>query len=199
MTDNTKEYHPDFNEFWDELIRKSEWAKDNAGKISVEFKNLGVLQPKPIQQQKQADPLPINGHAVKPIPATIDYMQKILSWLIIVLISIVITTLVFYYFPRPKQSNCVINRLTWGYLGKACSIIVPDTENSMLDIDQNVKRENVECLNQESWNPGTQTCESAVEPMVDPNATTSNGETEKNIQGLEKDELKASVIKSLFN
>jgi len=39
----------DLDNFWDELIEKSSWAKKNAGKFGNDFRNLEILESKPIK------------------------------------------------------------------------------------------------------------------------------------------------------
>jgi len=199
MTENPKEYHPDFNEFWDELISKSEWAKDNAGKISVEFKNLGVLPSKPPPPQKQSAP-PSDNIQTKSPPTTIDYLQKALMWLIIIIFSFLVATLLFNLATQPKRVYCALHQVTKGFLGQNCTTTLPISGDGV--IQENSASERVAiptCPNGVILNQETNTCESVVEPIVDPNSTTSNTEPEKNIQSIEKSELKASVIKSLLN
>jgi hypothetical protein len=90
----------DLDDFWDELISKSEWSKSATLKTPGEFKNLNILE----SRKKNISPIPPEKKIGQPQNVNVKKSPRVIlllivkSILVVVLIALVVAIVIIFSF-----------------------------------------------------------------------------------------------------
>ena len=147
MFNNKSDKQNDLDSFWDNLIEKSSWAKKNSSKFNNEFKNLEILDSKPIKSDKINETINANQ-------ANNSNYKKIIiavSIFAVIMLSLVIFFAVRVLFASSRDAKCdngvwSISKgkcvATVDYCNKTYALNSTYSENGCHCLDGFVKEEN---------------------------------------------------------
>jgi hypothetical protein len=205
MTKDNKNRDPDFNEFWDELIARSNAAKENTGKVAREFKNLGVLQA--TVKKEQPHSVAVESPFV-PSLGDISSVRKLLFWCGLFVITALLVAAVYFFLFCP---NCAAGPSRHSYIRDG-RLTAPGTGGQQQTLREmapficptgsvfSQELKSCECLDGNYWNTTSTSCESCTNfnasstPNASSTAIPSACLPKTSGENISKDSIKAGVV-----